>query len=94
MHAHLRRVAAHGVITCRVVRRLDRIEVGLHRGFRIDDDRLAAGQVDDEVGSEFFPFVGGCCVLGFEITVFLHAGEFDHAAELDFAPLPAAGGLA
>jgi hypothetical protein len=50
--------------------------------------------VDDEVGSEFFSFVGGGRVLGFEIAMFLHAGEFDHAAELDFAPLSAAGGLA
>ena len=33
-------------------------------------------------------------VLGFEIAVFLHAGEFDHALELHFAPLAAAGRLA
>jgi hypothetical protein len=45
-------------------------------------------------GRSFFPSSVVEAVLDLEIAVFLHAGEFDHAAELHFAPLAAAGGLA
>ena len=70
-----------------------RVEIAVHRRLGIHDDGLAAGQADDEVGAEFFTLVGGGAVLDFEIAMFLHASEFDDAAELHFAPLATAGGL-
>ena len=94
VRADLAGVAVQRFLADGVVGGFERVEVAVHRRLGIDDDGLAAGQADDEVGAEFFAFVGGGAVLGFEIAVFLHAGEFDHAAELHFAPLAAAGGLA
>ena len=92
--ADLAGVALQGLLADGVVGGFERVEVAVHRRFGIDDDGFPAGQADDEVGAEFFAFVGGGAVLGFEIAMFLHAGEFDDAAELHFAPLAAAGRLA
>jgi len=64
-----------------------RFEVGLHGSLGVDRDGFAAGELDDHVGADL--------ALGFlldEIDVLNHAGEFDHALELDFAPATGGAG--
>jgi hypothetical protein len=92
--AHLAGVAVQRLLADLVVGGFERVEVAVHRRFGIDDDGFPAGQPDDEVGRSRLPSSWWNAVLGFEIAVFLHAGEFDHAAELHLAPLAAAGRLA
>ena len=61
-------------------------QVGLKRHLGIHHHLMTIGQVHDQVGPQ--PAV----VQGFllhEIAVFDHAGQFDHALELDFAPAAA-----
>ena len=94
MRADLPGVAVQRILADGVVVGFECIEVAIHRSFGIDHDGLSTGQTDDEVGSEIFALIGGGTVLHLEITMFLHAGEFDDTAELHFAPLAASGGLA
>ena len=72
----------------------ERVEVGVHGRFGINDDLLAAGELHNEVGAEAFAFVGGGGGLRGEVTVLLHSGHLDDALKLHLAPLAAAGGLA
>lgn len=92
--ADLAGVTDEGFVAGGVFGGFEGVEVAVHRGFGVDDDGFSAGEAYDEVWAEFFAFVGGGGVLDFEVAMFLHAGEFDDAAELHFAPLSAAGGLA
>lgn len=61
--------------------------VGLDGGFGVDDDALAAGEADDEVGAE-----GAGGFLFGEVGVGKHVGEFDDAAELELAPAAGVAG--
>lgn len=64
------------------------VEVGVEGAFGVDDHLSVAGEADDEVGSEP-AVVGGGGGLLVEVAVFEHAGQFDDALELDFAPASA-----
>lgn len=72
---------AHGFIR-RVARGAKRLE----RGFRINDDSLAAGQANDEVGPQA---VGG--FLFAKIAVRKHVRHLDDAAQLQLAPASCVG---
>lgn len=60
---------------------------GFEGRFGVDDDALAAGEADDEVGAE-----GAGGFLFAEVAVAEHVGHFDDAAELEFAPGAGVGG--
>jgi len=92
--ADLGGVAGEGSFAHCVVVGFDGIEVGVHRGFGVDNDVLSAGEFDNEIGAEAFAFIRGGGGLGFEVAVLLHACHFDDAAELDLTPLSTAVGLA
>src|SRR5687767_3423942 len=64
------------------------IEVGLQRALRVDDDVFVSGEADEKVGAEAAVF-GGDTLLLVKIAVIEHAGHFDDAFELDFAPASA-----
>ena len=68
---------------------LERVEVGGQRRLRVDDDVLAARQLDDEVGAEHAPVGVGRRRLLVEVAVREHPGELDDALELDLAPAAA-----
>ena len=70
------------------VRRIERPQVGVERRLRVDDDMLAAGQVDDDVRPQAALFAVDGLLLG-EVTVLHHAGELDHAPQLQLAPAAA-----
>lgn len=66
------------------------VEVGVEGAFGVDNDLAVAGEADDEVGTEAsVGGGGGGGGLLEEVAVFEHAGEFDDALELDFAPASA-----
>ena len=50
VRAHLPRVLGEQRLTRRLVGRLERLEIGVERRLRVDDDVLAARQADDDVG--------------------------------------------
>lgn len=64
------------------------VEVGAEGGFGIDDDFFVIGEIDDHVGA-LAAFFGGSGLLFQEVDLVDHAGEFDGAAKLHFAPLSA-----
>ena len=59
------------------------------RNLRVDDDRLAAGDPDDEVGSQQLAVGVARRGLGDEVAVLEHARELDHVAQLRLAPAAA-----
>ena len=67
---------------------VDRVEVCLDRHLRVDDDRLAAGELDDEIGPEERALVIACRFLCPEVAVVEHAGELDDAPELHLPHCP------
>ena len=92
--ADLPGVAEEGGVAGGVVLGLEGVEVGVHGGLGIDDDLLAGGEFDDEIGADAAALGVGGGGLGDEVAVFDHAGHFDDSAELHFTPLAAADGLA
>ena len=77
----------------RLVRRFERTKVGVERHLRVDDDRLAAWELDDDVGANA-PVVAVERLLLDEVAVLDHAGQFDDPLQLKFAPsAPDAGPL-
>ena len=94
MIADLFGVAGEGGVADGVVVSFESVEVGIHGGLGVDDDLLAGGKFDDEVGAEAAAFGVGSGGLGDEVAILDHAGHFDDAAELHFAPLAAADRLA
>ena len=87
--AHLARVRLHVRPARVLVLRLERVEVRGQGRLRVDDDVLAAGQLDDEVGPQHAPVgVRDRRLLG-EVAVREHSGKLDHALELDLAPAAA-----
>ena len=71
-----------------IVLGLDRVEVRDQRGLRIDDDALAAGKPDDEIGTEA-RLLDGVCLLFDKVGVLDHPGELDDLPQLHFAPVTA-----
>ena len=71
---------------------LVRIEHALKRRLGVNDDVLAAGHVDDQIGSQH-PVVAAQLGLLGEVAVREHAGELDHVAKLHLTPLAARVGL-
>jgi hypothetical protein len=61
------------------------LEVGGERRLGIDHDVLAAGQLDDQVGTQAAVLGVGAFLLE-EIAVVEHAGHFDHPLQLQLAP--------
>ena len=93
MRAHLPRVIGEQRLPRGFVGRLERLEVRVERRLGVDDDVLAAGQVDDDVGPHAAVAVGaGERLLLVEVAVLDHAGELDDALELQLAPAAADAG--
>ncbi len=68
-----------------IVGSIERIAVGLYRRFGVDDNLLAAGEPDEEVGAKFISSGGGGLLLS-EIAVREHVSELDDATQLEFTP--------
>lgn len=62
--------------------------IGFERGFGVDDDALAAGEADDEIGAEA---AGGRGFLLGKIAVGQHVGHLNDAAKLEFPPTAGEG---
>ena len=89
MVAHLARVRLHVPPPRVLVLRLERVEIRGEGRLRIDDDVLAARQLDDEVGPQHAPVgIRDRRLLG-EVAVREHPRELDDALELDLAPAAA-----
>ncbi len=89
MHAHLARVIGEQKLTRSLVWRLERLEVRIERHLRVDDDVLAAGERDDDVGPQPAIVVCRDRALLFEVAAIEHAGELDDALQLELAPAAA-----
>ena len=89
VRAHLPRVIGEQRLARRFVRRLERAQVRVERRLRVDDDVLAAGQADDDVGPHAAIVVAVDRLLLLEIAVLDHAGELDDALQLQLAPAAA-----
>ena len=61
----------------------------LDRHLRVDDDALAARQLDDQVGAKQPAFVVALALLRAEVAVVDHPGELDDALQLHLAPAAA-----
>ena len=90
MIAHLPRVIAKRAACAALVFGLLRRQIRLERDLRIDDDRAAARQLDDEVGPLASELADERRLL-VEVAVIEHAGELDDAPQLHFAPASAHG---
>jgi len=66
------------------------VEEGVETGFAVDDDVALAGEIDDQVGLQS-ALLGVDAFLFDEVAAVGEAGEFDEAAQGDFAPLAANG---
>ena len=89
MVAHLARVLGELGRLGRIVVRLGGGEVRLERHLRVDDDVLAAGEPDHDVGPQAAPLVVARRHLRLEVAVLDHPGDLDHALQLHLAPLAA-----
>ena len=61
----------------------------LDRDLRVDDDALAARQLDDQVGAEEPALVVAPALLGAEVAVVDHPRQLDDALQLHLAPAAA-----
>ncbi len=94
MRADLLGVLREKAVALQIVLRLQGVEICVHGGFGIHDNRFSSWKSNDEIRAQALALVrGGGCLEG-EIAMLLHAGELDHPAELHLPPLAAAGGLA
>ena len=73
---------------CGLVVAFDRGEKGGERDLGVDDDVLAARQLDDDVRSQP-PVLAVRAFLDLEMVAFDHAGGFEDPPELQLAPLAA-----
>ena len=87
MLANLASVVGETAIALRLVRRLEGVEIGRQRRFRVDDDVLAARNADDEIGSER-SIVRRRRGLDDVVAVLHHSGVLDDVAQLRFSPAP------
>ena len=69
------------------------IEKGLQRRLRIHHNVLAAGQLHHQVRTQPSSFCGHGLLLG-EVAIGEHAGDLDHAPQLNLSPAPAHVGSA
>ncbi len=92
MRAHLARVIDEQRLPRGFVGRLERLEIGVERHLRVDDDVLAAGQRDDDVGPQPAIVVSRDGALLLEVAAIDHAGELDDALQLELAPAAADAG--
>src|SRR5665213_4473872 len=67
----------------------DRIEVRITRGLCVDDDALTAREFYDKIWAMQATLVVTGALLGEEVTVLDHPGQFDHPAQLHLAPAAA-----
>ena len=88
MLAQQPRVVAQVPLALLLVARLVGVEHALQRGLRVDDDVLAAGHADDQVGPQRRLVPGDRRLLD-EVAVPHHPGELDDVAQLHLAPLAA-----
>ncbi len=65
------------------------VEVGVERRLRVDDDALAARELDHEIGPQQPAFVVALARLLDEVAVREHASHLDDALELHLAPAAA-----
>ena len=72
-----------------VVVGVDRVEVRLERHLRVDDDALAARELDDEVGPQQPAVVVALALPARKSQCVEHAGELDDALQLHLAPAAA-----
>ena len=90
VRADLPRVFAEERLAAGFVWRLERLQIRIERRLRVDDDVLAAGQPDDDVGPHAAVAVAvGDRELLFEVAVLDHAGQLDDALQLQLAPAAA-----
>ena len=95
VRAHLARVLDEQRLPRRFVGRFERLQVGVERHLRVDDDVLAAGQPDDHVGTDASVVAVLLAVqrlLLLEVAVLEHPGELDDPLELKLAPASADAG--
>ncbi len=71
-----------------LVARLVGVEEGVQRRLRVDDDLLAAGQVDDQVGPQRAVVAPQRALLA-EVAAVDHAGQLDDPLQLQLAPAAA-----
>ncbi len=90
MVAHLPRMVGEFLFLFMLVGGFERFEISGKRRLGIDNDVLAAGQLDNHVGAQAAFFGAGAFLLE-KVTMVEHAGHFNHAFELQLAP--AAAGL-
>ena len=67
----------------------ERVEVGVERGLRVDDDVLAAGELTTRSGRSRLPSASRSLGWVSEVAVLDHPGELDDPLELHLAPAPA-----
>ena len=72
-------------LALRVVRGLDRREIGIERGLHVDDQFAVVGHAHDHVRADDLAFPDVVDLL-LKVAVFDHAGELDEAAQRDFPP--------
>src|SRR5581483_4252028 len=74
--------------------RVDGIEVRLDRDLRVDDDRLPARKLHDEIRTQQRSLVVANALLRAKVAVVEHSGELDDALQLQLAPAAAHVGRA
>ena len=91
MSPHLPGVIDQESLPGRVVRSVERFQVGVERCLGVDDHAFAAGESDDDVGTHAAIGIVGAVdrLLMLEVTVLQHAGELDDAFQLQLAPAAA-----
>ena len=82
-------MACEVLAACRLVLCAEGVEVRLEWGLRVDDDVLAAGQLDDQIRSKEPSLSVALTRLLDEVAVGEHARHLDDALELHLAPAAA-----
>ena len=88
MIADLARVFAEFDTAYFVVGGFDRFEIRLQWRLRVHHYVLAAGQLHNQIGTQS-AIAGTDCDLLVEIAESSHAGDLDHALQLNFSPASA-----
>ena len=88
MVANLARVIGQAGAAGFFVTGFESVEEGLQWRLGVDDNILAAGQLHHQIGTQPSGFCGHRLLLG-EIAIGEHAGDLDHAAQLNLAPASA-----
>ena len=86
MRPELARVQRDPLVAHRLVGGLHGLDVAGERDLGVDDDLLAVGEGDHEVGTHTGAGVVGAGRLLDEVAVLQEPRHLDHAAQLDLAP--------